>query len=367
MEQKNRQSACALYEFMIDHHLDDHEKIKTWCRKWGKHWVFQLEKGTERGNLHYQGLISLKGKTRLDTLKKDLRKDGELAMIRHIAPCSNTGIKGGDVEFYVTKPQREAGPWSDKDRIVFFSRGIERFKNMDNLLPWQQTIYDQKDEFQLRTVNMIVDPQGGKGKSTFAKLMLSHGYAICLPCCGDAKDMTQALTTRLSKTNNRDPGMIIIDMKRSSNQTNHHGLYDAIEQIKDGIISDFRYSWTEWLFHEPQVWVFCNRMPDTGMLTKSRWKFWEINPMKQLVKLRIPHVTHDQNIPNGNSNSSGAALSLHDELPNRSNNFRPLEPLEPVVGAFGLDNPYHQEDEYDMRNMLCASEDSLMREIDLDL
>jgi hypothetical protein len=61
------------------------------------------------------------------------------------------------------------------------------------------------------------------------------------------------------------------------------GMYSAIEQIKKGKVYDMRYSYKEWWFNSPQIWVFGNHMPDLSMLSADRWKIWSIDASMDLV------------------------------------------------------------------------------------
>lgn len=341
MNEHKRESPIYVFSFTAFDHLESPDYYTNWCKKWGKHWTFQLEEGTERKTQHYQGIISLKTKRRLHEFLKLLRDEDELGSI-HIRPTANTNVKGGTKEFYVTKPDgRLGGPWSDKDEIKFFGWDIEEFKDMRNLYPWQAYIYNQREHREKRTVNVIYDPKGDHGKSTFARLMEAHKHAIILNTSGDSERMAASLCDELMGRENRDPKMIIIDLKRSANQKNPHALFETIESIKDGRVCDTRYHYRKWIFHPPQVWVFCNRLPDDFMLTHNRWKIWEIaDADHSLVPLTRTYT---------NGSSSGASLSRHIELPTNNNtNFNQLEPLEP--NAVTQDYQYATE-EYD-ENMI---------------
>lgn len=338
MESK-RSSACHLYCFTAVDHLDSPDYYINWCKKWGKHWCFQLERGSERKQLHYQGIISLKVKRRQNELKSLLRANGELPL--RITVSSTPNLVGGSAEFYVTKPDgRVAGPWTDKDRVKFFAWDIEEFKEMNNLLPWQKFIYDNRNRREKRVVNLIIDPAGKKGKSTFARLMAAHGYALWLDAVGDAERLSASLCDILAGREERDPKMIIIDLERSSNQKNNMHLYQVIEKLKNGRVCDTRYRYREWEFHPPQVWVFCNRIPEQLMLTADRWRIWEIDPDNELVrKIEELNPAHRSQDPtqldvgtpeNKLGGFPGASLSLHVESPGANIiNLRPLEPLEP--------------------------------------
>ena len=50
---------------------------------------------------------------------------------------------------------------------------------------------------------------------------------------------------------------------------------------------DLRYTYKEWWFNAPQVWVFGNMEPDLRLvMSMDRWKIWTINEEMELM----PHT-----------------------------------------------------------------------------
>lgn len=257
---------------------------KAWCKQWGKHWCYQLEKGEETGRLHFQGIISLQTKR---TKKDCLSVMSPLP--EYFEPVSNPNIKGGTELFYVTKPDtRVEGPWTDKDKQQYIPR---QYRDLEkSLYPWQQTIWDAADVFEKRTVNLIVDKKGCSGKSTLAALMELHGRGIDLPPVNDAEKLVQSLADILIAQECINPRTIFVDIPRAMKQDKLYGMYTAIEQIKKGKVVDTRYSYKYWWFDAPQVWVFANTVPDFTYLSEDRWKFWSISEEKELTALTLEEL-----------------------------------------------------------------------------
>lgn len=250
---------------------------KAWCKLWGKHWSFQLERGEQTGRDHYQGIISLKTK----------RTKAECLSVMNplpefFEPIANASLKAGSESFYVTKPDtRIDGPWTDKDVERYIPRqyrGLEQ-----TLYPWQQYVWDNVNTFEPRIVNLVLDRTGCNGKSTLASLMELHEKGIDMPPINDGEKLIQSLADILIATENREPKCIFIDIPRAMKQDKLYGLYSAIEQIKKGKVTDTRYSYKQWWFDSPQVWVFCNTVPDVTYLSQDRWRFWKISEDKHLV------------------------------------------------------------------------------------
>ena len=68
----------------------------------------------------------------------------------------------------------------------------------------------------------------------------------------------------------------LIDMPRAMNKERLYGLFSAVESIKDGFAYDDRYHYKEKLFDCPNIWMFTNVEPDMGMLSRDRWRFYEV-------------------------------------------------------------------------------------------
>lgn len=266
-------SANAVWDFTIKRESTDVDSLKEKCRRHCKKWTFQSEAGEETGYQHYQGRVSLKEKTRLTGIIKLFDP-----IVGHFTATSKANR---DNAFYVTKENtRIDGPWSDTDVEVYVPRQYRGI--IDNLRPWQQQIWDNRNVFDDRGINIVYDPIGNQGKSTLAALFDLHGMGIDMPPCNDGEKLVQSLCNILMKTSNREPKALFIDLPRSMDQSKLYGMYTAIEQIKKGKVYDFRYSYDSWWFDAPQIWVFCNEQPNTSYVSRDRWRFWRINAESEL-------------------------------------------------------------------------------------
>nr|QXP07598.1 MAG: replication associated protein [Arizlama virus] len=273
MNDKKIVNAVCVWDFTVgvDYvNLDDLLKsMKTHCKKYS----FQKEKGEETGFIHFQGRVSLKIKQRLS---------GIIALfgIKEMH-WSITSKPNRDNTFYVTKEEsRIEGPWSDESKDIYIPyqyKGI-----LDNLRPFQQSIFDKKDDRDPRKVNIVIDERGNRGKSSLAAIMEIMGYAIDMPPCNDGEKLVQSLLD-MCYEKTRDPKVIFIDLPRSMNQEKLFGMYTAIEQIKKGKLYDFRYNYKSWWIDAPQIWVFCNTEPHRGYISRDRWNMWYINDSNELV------------------------------------------------------------------------------------
>lgn len=274
-----------------DDHLEVIGLLKHFCKKY----TFQLEKCPTTGNLHYQGRFSLGVKKRKNELVKMLN-DMEWVNVA-ISPTSDANR---DNNFYVTKSDSSVlGPWCEKDLQIYIPRQFREVIAM-GLHPWQQTIQDDVGVWNTRTINIIFDQQGCIGKSSITGILGCQYLARSMPPMNDYKDiMRMVMDVPTSK-------MYLIDMPRAINQTKVDGLYAAIEEVKNGHAWDDRYSFKEKWFDCPNIWVFCNRLPGIHLLSKDRWKVWQVVD-KNLVHMPT-ELLNTSPKPSGTDSSSARTL-----------------------------------------------------------
>jgi len=232
----------------VDDVVDLIDVLKEHCKKW----IFQEERG-ESGYEHYQGRVSFKEK---------VRKGKNLGFYEHWSPTSDEN-KGND--FYVTKENtRVNGPWSNLD--LYIPRQVRNI----TLMPWQQDIVNDVD-FNTRTINCIICPEGNIGKSTLCTYAGSRCLARCIPMMESYKDyMRFVMDVPVAK-------LYLIDMPRSLNKTNCFHFWAALESIKNGYAYDDRYNFRDKFFDCPNIWVFMNEIPDSLYLSRDRWRYWSVS------------------------------------------------------------------------------------------
>ena len=252
-----------------------------------KKWCFQHEMG-DSGYLHYQGRGSLIKKRRLGEAAA-LVQNSDLRGMR----LSVSSLKSQDDGcFYTLKlDTRIAGPWDDRSwkdppYIPRQYRGLE-----DRLYPYQQAILDSRHHFDPRVIDVILDPQGNRGKSTIATLGRLLHRGVELPCIPDHKELIQVVCNKLRDSQNRTPEIVLCDMPRavSSDFKRMAPYLIAIEQIKKGYVFDCRNHFKDWDFDSPRVWLFVNSFAPENLchLSQDRWRFWSINVDGELFRAQI--------------------------------------------------------------------------------
>lgn len=262
-----------------------------------KKWVFQEEACPTTGRKHYQGRGSLFKKKRQPELC-NLLNDTDLRGM-DVSESSNNS-KSNELFYALKYDTRVAGPWMDTkwttpQYIPRQYRGL-----IDRLHPYQQQVMDSRHEFNDRIINLVVDVRGNNGKSTCAALAELHHGCIDLPPIGDHKELTQVVCDILMAKEEREPGIIFVDLPRAlTTDAKRFGPFMvAIEQMKKGHVCDVRHRYRDWWFDSPAIWVFCNHPPDVKMMSNDRWRFWKISAFKTLLHLSREEMSQMSQDPN---------------------------------------------------------------------
>lgn len=256
------------WDFTIPEKDWKRSEIIDHLKQLAKKWVFQLEKGEKTGYLHYQGRMSLKEKT------QNLVWEGA-----HISRTSTGGSKSFN---YVMKEEtRIDGPWSNKDTKKFLQKKVElvlqgELNSMQEWMKKEAMIY--KD----RIIDILIDKEGKKGKSTLVSLAAYEGWGRKIPMTSgmNTKDIMQ-LVMQMPKSR-----AYFIDFPKVTDKKKLQAYFEAIEIIKDGYAFDTRYEFEEEWFEVPRIFVFMNKKPDLSMLSADRWKLWMIDEDGDVVKYK---------------------------------------------------------------------------------
>lgn len=262
----------AIWDFTCPANLWELEELRSHLRSIAKKWVFQLERGGETGYMHYQGKVSLISKTRQFDIE-----DGD---------TSASHISDGKSLFnYVTKEaSRVAGPWSDKDTPKFLQKKVEK---MTTLYSWQRWLVGEAGIYLDRYIDLICDPEGCKGKSSIVSYCEYHDIAVKIPMMTgmNGKDCVQ-IVLQMYLEKGKGEKAYVIDFPRALRKDKLHEFYEAIETIKDGYLFDMRYGFTKRWMEVPRIFIFTNELPDESLLSRDRWRVWNIDEEKDIIKYK---------------------------------------------------------------------------------
>jgi len=264
-------SQLAMWDFTFPADNADPQEFINKLKTLFKKFVFQKEQA-DSNYLHYQGRGSLFKKRRLQELTPLIPEAGLQGI--HLSPTSNPTTLLGEA-FYTTKVDtRIEGPWSDRDIQKYIPRQYRGYEH--RYFPYQQKIIDSASVFESRKVNFIYDPDGGAGKSTIASICCLLHNGIRVPPINDSEKLLASVCDILTAKDERRPGPVFIDLPRFMDKKKLHGIFSAIEEIKNGHVYDVRYHYKEWWFDSPPIWVFSNMEPPMNALSRDRWLLWTL-------------------------------------------------------------------------------------------
>lgn len=264
--------ACSCYDFRMNADSIKPSEVRNMLKGIAKKYVFQREV-SESGYNHYQGRLSL--------IKKR-RKHAALKLFvnppNYFEPTTYDEYKSGDAFYAMKLDTRAEGPFSDQDEERYIPRQV---REMDGLRPFQQHIVDDVDTWDKRTINVVYCRKGNKGKSCLVSYMRAYKLGRPLPPVNDYRDLMRMVCDLPTSR------MYLFDMPRALNKERMFSFYSAVETIKDGYAFDDRYSFKDKDFDCPNIWIFCNTLPDLEVLgSMDRWKVWDIDDSFNLVEFK---------------------------------------------------------------------------------
>lgn len=145
----------------------------------------------------------------------------------------------------------------DTTEILKIRYGVPR-ENQNKILA---AIEKQGD----RNVTVIYDKMGNHGKSWLSLYLYEHGRALVVP---RASTTAEKLSAYVCSSYDGEE-LVLIDIPRSRPVTEE--LYEAIEELKDGLVFDHRYSGKCRNIRGVKVAVFTNSKLDVSKLSEDRW------------------------------------------------------------------------------------------------
>lgn len=248
----NRPVARKHWFFTLNNHTEDEVNHILEClAPKNVKYLFQEEIGEEEGTPHLQGTLSFVDKCRACEFIKNKRIHWEST--RNV----EASIK------YCMKSKTSTGKrWTNMvlPRVA---------KPIDIVLKdWQLRLTDVfNTEPDDRKVFWVWDPVGGNGKTTFCKWMLQRHKDITYICATKSGDI-------LTKANETSK-LYMIDIPRC----NEFSPYNAIEQLKNGLIDDCKLKKEArfLMIEPPHVFVFSNHKPECGKLSNDRLEIIDLS------------------------------------------------------------------------------------------
>ena len=312
--------------------LPQKQKLKNFLDGVADYAQFQEEKGTKKGNLHYQGCFELTGarqskKAVLDnfkevfknvgglTLSKVFSKEAVLAYTRKQETKVSKTVYCGRKEMFDTKIESLCEKQWQKDMFDFMK-----------LVKYDEDLQDSK-RLQKRAIYWLEDTKGGAGKSEFITWLRAGQKELnCRLLPIDSVDRLMHAVTEVTKKDKVDVFMID-DTKTKGDTTSFNNMFEAIERIKNGhVVSTFYGRYSEVIYQRPQILFCTNRdiYEYLNNLSRDRWYHLKITEKHQLedrgwIDSNYWDTVFDNKLKK--ENSKGPATT--------EPTFRGLEDLEP--------------------------------------
>lgn len=261
-------------------------------------YTFQQERG-EGGYLHLQVRMKLYSKQRVTTVNAEYEKvgvvtkaDGTKLSVR-FSPTSAGVHADGNFNYVMKSDTRIRGPWTSKScSLPWQIRPLVA----NGLYPWQEEVENSHSWPNPRDINVLIDPPGHMGKSCYTTWAMWARTAVALPAFRTAADLTQAAYALLK---GKERTKLLLDLPRAltdihladldritkggkakgppnflleKKMQNLREIFMAIEQIKNGVLSDPRHHFRQSIIPSPTIWVFCNHHLPPNVLSLDRWK-----------------------------------------------------------------------------------------------
>lgn len=216
-------------------------------------YVIGEEIGLESGYEHYQIRVHFKKPYTLNELIEFNKRHG---MTGRWSPTSKNG-KNFD---YVEKEGKFYRSWEG---------ALAKYHDMD-LLPWQYEMTGAIGESNDRNIIVCYDPNGNTGKSVLAKwLEVHHIMDVCPVSSGESGEYIAYCMGYQAKG-------YVFDIPKCETLKDKKQMWKAIEQIKNGLLYDGRYSPRKTWIEPPSILVMTNDVPPFNHLSKDRWEMYEL-------------------------------------------------------------------------------------------
>lgn len=226
-----------------------------------KHWQIRLE--TSNKEFFFLSERTVPGTD--GKLHKEKFKDGWVA--KHIPQAHVEEAQ--DVWDYERKEGRF---WTSDDTIEI--RKV-RFGNPNEI---QREILRTLRTQSVREIDVWYDPTGNHGKSWLAVHLFERGQALVVPRSSCTAEKISAYICSAYSGEE----YIIVDIPRSGKITDQ--LYESLEEIKDGLVFDHRYSGRCKNIRGVKLCVFTNTKLDEKKLSRDRWRLHGIKKNTNALK-----------------------------------------------------------------------------------
>lgn len=240
------------------------EKLEHFLSYSCKTYLFCKEIGNITKTPHLQGFIKTKSHKRYNTIMKEI---GFNCYIK-----SMKGSLSSNINYCIKQVKNDDDILYCSDDIkskIIIPEIIEHIP-YDNLYDWQKNIYNLLlEKPNKRTIHWVYEPTGNVGKTELVKTIMLTLPKSLLFTGGKSNDITFQIIN-----SNFNPKICLFDIPRTQ-----EGFvsYNAIEQVKNGMVNSCKYEGGTKIFNIPHVIIFANFEPDKTKLSRDRWNIIDLS------------------------------------------------------------------------------------------
>lgn len=174
---------------------------------------------------------------------------------------------------HVEKASTERGDYERKSGYFISSDDTNQIRQVRFGTPnkLQKKILQEVRTQNDREIDVFYDPTGNHGKTWLSVHLYERGKAMVIPRASTTPEKISAYVCSAY----RGEDYIIIDIPRARKITAE--LYEAIEELKDGLVFDHRYSGHCRNVRGVKLIIFTNTKLDTKQLSHDRWRLHGIS------------------------------------------------------------------------------------------
>lgn len=248
-------SASKKWCFTFNNYSEkDYEDTMCAISKTSNRWIIGKEKGETNGTEHLQGYAEFNERIRPTALK--------LSKKIHWEKC-----KGDDVANYKYCSKENNFQEQGFSKAWKIQNKLQKIKTLTELTDWQKEFMDLYEQYKEndRKIVWIYGKKGGEGKTSLAKWLYVNkdfGYLT------NAKtaDISYYVTENIKEA-------YVFDFSRT---TEGHINYQALENLKNGLLFSSKYESSVVCMDNPFIVCFSNWEPEYTALSDDRWIVREI-------------------------------------------------------------------------------------------
>lgn len=213
-----------------------------------KRWIVAKETG-KGGYEHWQIRVESSNKDFFRWMKKNI---------------GGAHVEKAEVQDFAYE-RKEGTFWTSEDTTEI------RICRFGELRPWQKQLQKRLKKQSVREIDVVLDSVGNKGKTFFTIALWERGEALVVPRYSCTPEKLSAFVC--SAYNGES--LVIIDIPRAGKPTT--ALYETMEEVKDGLVFDPRYSGKTKNIRGVKIVVFTNHELNLKQLSDDRWKLHGID------------------------------------------------------------------------------------------